>query len=313
MRSSFLHNPGGVGDFCHCSSLYLFENILHLIWYAYPDEETNQASLVYTRKNLSTGSDWEKPRILLSANSSLGNSWLYCDESGRLVVFYVLLQGSHWSDAIIMVTMSHDGGWSWQPSSQASFQTGLMIRHPPIRWRDQSLWVPTYDEKSYTASIHRCFPPDYRLTEIFRFDHARQIQPCLLNSQDVLLVTFRPVDHPRSIHVARSGNGQDWSNIFNIGLPTALSGHASFIWQDKLGVVLNHTTEHQRFPLTLSVSPLSNLGQHSNFDIDQVKLELSYPSVAVDKQGGLHITYSYNRRMIKYCYLSLDEWMGATT
>ncbi len=309
MLNSFLHNPSGVGDFCHCSSIFLYRDRLHLVWYAYPEDETSQASLIYSSKAVDPAADWSKPRIILRANGSLGNPFLWTDDSGVLVLFYVALNGTHWTDANVMVALSQDTGLTWSPPSQVSFQAGLMIRHPPILAKDRSLWVPTYDERSYTSSIHRFLPPDFRLHELHHFDYTHLIQPCLISHEDVLLATFRPVDHPRSIHVARSGDGVHWSNIFDIQLPSALSGHASFAWKDHLGIVLNHTHKHQRFPLSLSISSLTNLRERRTFDIDNVSLELSYPSVAVDHQGGVHISYSYNRRMIKYCYLSLQEWM----
>ena len=70
-------------------------------------------------------------------------------------------------------------------------------------------------------------------------------------------------------------------------------------------MIYNHTHEHQRYPLSVSLSKDGGTTWEENWTLDNVPLEVSYPSFITGKDNTIHGVYTYNRRMIKY--VKLDQ------
>ena len=69
----------------------------------------------------------------------------------------------------------------------------------------------------------------------------------------------------------------------------------------------NHTSEQKRTPLHLSYSDDLGFQWPENLIVDDSPFEVSYPSAVIDNQNTMHIIYTYNRRMMKYVALSLND------
>ena len=85
-----------------------------------------------------------------------------------------------------------------------------------------------------------------------------------------------------------------------------MSGISAFALGDDVGLVFNNSTQHKRFPLSIS---WSNANLHSwspPVDLDQPGFEVSYPSFVVEDNAIVHGVYTYNRKFIKYVCFDRD-------
>ena len=103
---------------------------------------------------------------------------------------------------------------------------------------------------------------------------------------------------------------KSWKPLKESSLFCPLSGVAAIkLNSDDIIVAHNHTPEHKRNPLSISLSidgGVSFLKDSWNIDAGQ-NMELSYPSLLQDGRGDIHIAYTYNRKMIKHSVFSIKE------
>ena len=83
-------------------------------------------------------------------------------------------------------------------------------------------------------------------------------------------------------------------------LPNPLSGITAFVVEDSIALVYNHTENHQRFPLSISITHDGGTTWEDPWHFETVENEVSYPSFIKGRDGIIHGVYTYNRRMIKY-------------
>ena len=98
----------------------------------------------------------------------------------------------------------------------------------------------------------------------------------------------------------------------SLGLPNPNSGIDAVTLNDgRFLLVYNPTTKNwgNRVPLTVAVSNDGKIWKNV-FDLESVKdpksaeeEEYSYPSVIQDKNGLVHIVYTWNRKTVKYVVL----------
>jgi predicted neuraminidase len=101
-------------------------------------------------------------------------------------------------------------------------------------------------------------------------------------------------------------NGVTWTHARPIDLPNPNSGIDALALRDgRIVVVYNHS-DRQRTPLNLAVS---GDGEHFRmfYTLEDGPGEYSYPAVIQGNDGDLHITYTYQRKMIRYVRFQLSE------
>ena len=306
LHAEFLHNPPEAGFYCHCPSLLrITRGDLLAIWYAYPEEEVRDASLIVAR--LPRGeSQWESGRRLFPYSTlSSGNPLLFEHPPGTIRLLFVQLQGRYWTDAELYHTLSTDGGATWARALPVPAERGSMVRHAPLLLRDGSLLLPTYHEGSRQSALWKSIAPFEEWREVYRFRAPNLIQPALVRQEpDQLIAFFRPFSDLRRIWRSHSfDEGGTWSPPLPTPLPSPLSGIAAFALGRRIAVVYNHTEEHQRYPLSLAFSSDRGVSWNEPWHLESAPIEISYPSFLADEEGVVHGLYTYNRRMIKYvCY-----------
>ena len=311
MQASFLYNPDSLNSSCHCATLTQVRNgDLFATWYAYPNEEYQDAVIVINRKPKSQA-NWQRSQVVLERKPySLGNPVVYEDPDGSLHLMFVVLKGSYWDSAELQNIISTDGGITWSEGVVIWPKRGMMARHPPAVLGDQSLLLPAYDEADKQSVLLRSRAPYDSWEEAHRFDAGSQlIQPTLMRETGHrLTMLFRPTSDPKVIWRSHSSNdGISWSSVIQTTLPVSQSGIDGFYVDGQLAAVYNHTRQHQRFPLSISLSSDRGVSWSGPWHFDRAEFELSYPSFIVDSDNVIHGVYTYNRRMIKYVSFSVDE------
>lgn len=303
LDAKFLHNPNGVGNHCHCPTILETKSgDLLIAWYAYPDEEHIGATLALVRYSKKQSRWLPSQTVIAKSGFSRGNPVLFQDPRGTVWILFVALKGNYWNDAIMEGACSTDEGQTWSAPIQLSKERGLMVRHSPVTLANQSLLLPAYDEKTRQTILMKAISPYITWTEVHRYSDLELIQPVLVREKsERLSLYFRPCDDPRLIWRSHSSNdGNSWSVPIRTSLPCPLSGVAAFTVGDSTALVYNHTEEHQRFPLSISITNDGGTSWEDPWHFEAIKNEVSYPSFINGGDGKIHGVYTYNRRMIKY-------------
>lgn len=256
-------------------------------------------------------SHWEKSQTIgLPESYSLGNPVLFQLPQGRIWLLFAVLNDGYWDKATLKGTWSEDEGRTWAPPIPIWQNPGVMVRHPPLLLDGHSLLLPAYDEKLQTSILLASVPPYKKWQEVHRFEDLKLIQPVLIKSDndELLSLFFRPVSNPRVIWRSHStDSGRSWSMPIRTPLPSPLSGIAAFALEKNLAVVHNHTQEHQRYPLSISMSRDGGITWENPIHFDTSNHEVSYPSFLSGADGLIHGVYTYNRRFIKYVTFNKDQ------
>jgi predicted neuraminidase len=312
IEAEFLHNPLDGGMFCHCPTLLETPSgTLMVAWYAYPEDEHRGATLVLAKK-IQDRSQWNPSESILdTGNYSAGNPVLFQEPGGRIHLLYVVLKGHYWNDAYLQGVWSDNEGKTWSKPIQHWQEPGMMIRHPPVLLDSGSYLLPAYDERARQSILLSSSPPYSKWQAAYRFEVPELIQPTLVNENSGrLTLVFRPSTAPRKISLSHSTyQGKTWSQPQMTDLPNPLSGVSAFSANNNLVVVYNHTEEHQRWPLSASWSQNGGKTWKKVQHLDQVPLEVSYPSFIVGNNNEVHGVYTYNRRKIKYVKFSGDSFI----
>lgn len=308
-----LSNPDPAIPHCHCPSvaLTLTGDVL-VAWYAYVEKETSAAVLVLARKPADAARFLRPRRILGEMSSSLGNPVLFCDTGGRLHLLFVSLRGHYWDSATLYASASDDAGHTWTPAESLRMPSGLMVRYPPVLRRNGYFLLPAYDEAENRTILLTAGPDGRGWVSVTRFADAGAIQGCIARHDDTrLTMLLRPTgDARRCLRVFSNDDGRSWSGVVGTSLPNPLSGVAAFYSDDVLFAVYNHTTEHRRYPLSLSRSTDGGVSWTEPKHLDETPQEVSYPSTAVDANGVIHAAYTFGRNRIQYVCFDRDWWMG---
>ena len=106
-------------------------------------------------------------------------------------------------------------------------------------------------------------------------------------------------------------SGLTWSAMSATELPNPDSGTDAVMLQDgRALLVYNHTTygggELDRAGLNVAVSE-NGKTWYAAFELENRPGEYSYPAVIQSRDGLVHITYTWNRKTIKYVVLDPEK------
>ena len=312
MTGEFLYNPPNIGSHCHCPTLMRTQTgDLLAAWYGYPDEEYRDAKLVLTRQIQDASAPrWTPSQLVLQPSVySAGNPALFQAPDGTIYLFFVFLKGSYWNDADLQVISSNDEGLTWRPPISLHLPPGTVIRGTPLIGNQHQLLLPAYEERSKQSILLVSLPPYHSWQIQHRFEDPPLIQPTLIrDTPSFLTMYFRPTSEPKKIWRSVSpDDGKTWSTPVQTPLPNPLSGISAVSGGGATALIYNHTTEHRRYPLSLSITKDQGVTWSQPWHFEKSEFEVSYPSFIHDGIGKFHGLYTYNRRMIKYVTFSEEE------
>ncbi len=311
LTSNRLHNPVNTGAYCHCPTILETQsNDLLITWYAYPENEYAEASIVTARQTASN-SNWDLSKVLVRpTNYSTGNPLLFQEPSGRIHLMFVILKGIYWNQAYINKIFSDDNGLTWSPIVQIFNIPGMMIRHPPVQLDDGSYLLPAYDEVNRQSVLLKSIPPYTTWEEYYRFEHSDIIQSTIVQeSSGLLSLFFRPHTDPRRIWKSFSTDqGRYWSIPTQTPLPNPLSGISAFTVRGNIVMIYNPTDGQKRFPLSSSISRDGGNTWEEPIHLDNSEVEVSYPNFLAGNNNTIHGVYTHNRKYIQYIQLDSSQY-----
>lgn len=252
---------------------------------------------------------WEKPKEIF--NDKKTPSWnpvLFKMPSKEIFLFYKLGKNpERWSG---FLQKSFDNGKTWEKSK--IFPAGVFgpIKNKPLILDDGTMlcgsstesykawtcWVDITKDKGKTWE---------KSTPIVDSNNSFGIiQPTifLTNNNNIKMLTR---SKKQKIFSSISfDKGKTWSKAKPTNLPNPNSGIDAVKLKDgRLFLVYNHSKKN-RYPLNVAISEDDGNSWKKSITLENEEGSFSYPAIIQTKDGYIHITYTWNRKNIKYVVIN---------
>jgi len=321
LKSEFIYLEDEVSfPSCHASTIVETEHVLLATWFGGTHEKNPDVGIWLSRKVDGT---WSSPVEVVNGvqNENLRypawNPVLFQPEGGPLMLFYkVGPSPQRWWG---MLTTSDDEGLSW--SKPAKLGTGPLghllgpVKNKPVQLEDGSILCPSSSETRNKWRVHFELSEDMGQTWEFigpindgiEFD---AIQPSILFHPGGLLQILCRTKQGVISQSWSEDQGRTWSPMEATMLPNPNSGTDAVTLKDGRQIlVYNHIVPDQtwgsRSKLNVAVSEdginwRAAVLLENDPDPDS---EYSYPAVIQTRDGKIHVTYTWNRKVIKHVVL----------
>ena len=318
---------------CHASTLVELHNgDLMSAWFGGSDEGNPDVAVWASRRS---GGKWSEPfELVREPGAACYNPVLFYTQDGRLWLYYKFGPSpSTWAGGR---RFSVDDGGTWSPVEH--LPAGLIgpVRAKPLlltdgtvvagsSWESYRTWAVWIDRSTDHAKTWSKFGPitvdpnakpvavkgeapasvpgssDWANTEGI-------IQPSVISLGGRHLRFYaRSTARTGKICVADSyDSGVSWTQARPIELPNPNSGIDALALKDGRVVLIYNHTSRGRTPLNLAVSKDGDQFQLF-FTLENEPGEYSYPNIIQSKDGDLLMTYTWNRKKIRFRRLALSD------
>lgn len=302
---------------CHASTVVELRNgVLMAAWFGGTAEGKPDVA-IWASERSSNG--WSAPKEMVrEPGTPTWNPVLFYAANGRLWLYYKFgpspsswTAGRRWSD---------DDGKTW--SAVEHLPAGILgpIRAKPLllpdgivagssieSYHSWAVWIErsTDNGESWTKYGPVTAPPASVRPP---GKTSGIIQPSIVPIEGNRLRLYARSTHDIGrICIADSlDGGETWTRTRALELPNPNSGIDAARLPDGRIVLIYNDSLSSRTPLNLAVS---SDGEHfRNFEtLEDEPGEYSYPAMIVGKDGDLHITYTWNRKRIRYARISPSQ------
>ena len=300
----------------HASTIVELKNgDLLSAWFGGSDEGQPDVAIWSARR---TAGKWSEPvELVREPGIACYNPVLFYSADGKLWLYYKF--GPHPSSWSAGRRSSADDGKTWSPGEHLPAGIYGPIRAKPLLLPDGTIVSGTSVEsyRTWAAWIERstdnantwtrigpiAAPPGAPSNETYGI-----IQPSVVRLKDGTLRLYaRSTSQIARICVSDSTDaGLHWSAVHTLDLPNPNSGIDAVALNDGRVILVFNNTTKGRTPLDLA---LSKDGEHFRVfqTLEDAPGEFSYPSMIQDRSGDLQITYTWNRRRIRYARIPLTD------
>ena len=304
---------------CHASTILpLGKDHQLAAWFAGPHEGHKEVSIYTSRFQ---NGQWSVPEMVATGvvSDSLRypcwNPVLVQNASGKVLLFYKV--GPNPREWWGMVMQSDDGGRHWGTPQKLPNDMLGPIKNKSLLMKDGSFLHPSstesLDEKTWTIHVEQS-DGDARHWQRMDIDcdSFGVIQPSFLVHPNGNLQLLSRSRQKAIVSTFSKDGGKSWSPLQALDLPNPNSGSDALTLQDGRHLLVYNPMQpgkdwwEGRSVLSVALSsngrnwtPMMNLEEHASG-------EYSYPAVVQDAQGDIWITYTYNRKNIKYVRLRIQ-------
>jgi len=318
-------NPGGAS--CHVSSIAdLGDGRLIAAWYAGSREGARDVA-IYT-STFTPGKGWSAPLRTVDRKSAseelgryvkkVGNASLSRASDGSIWMIYSTVFAGGWAGTSLSYKRSVDGGATWSQSSKLYlsplFNLTYNVKNKALPLAGGALLVPVYQElASKTSGVLYLNPYGaYRLAR--STFSGKAIQPAIEPAEDGGLIAFYRNASKKDVKFIltsrSSDNGRTWAEVTDTTIPTPNSGlDAIRLPGEGRYLIVANDSFDSRDVLSLLITEDGGQSWRTIASLeDNSGMEYSYPFIIRASDGMYHITYTYERRLIRHVYFN-DVWV----
>ncbi len=277
-------------------------------WYSCDYEGAKNEAIFYSRYNKKIG-EWTEPKILVKT-PELPMETLYClliriIEYGFL---YVIMYKRGWEYCKVKYIYSDDQEETWSKPKILIDELGYMTRNEPIYLSNGYLLLPLYDERDWTSLMY--LTKDFKewtfSTKIICSTGC--IQPAVVELSDhTLLAYMRRGRNGKYAWMSTSSDfGKTWSNPKELSLKNPNSAIELIRLDNGSLLAVFNDSFNKRTPLVTALS--SDEGRSWGYKriLESEAGKFSYPTAIQDKDGLIHILYTYKRLSIKHVMIDKE-------
>ncbi len=304
IMSEFIYQPEDVKfPGCHASTIAEIKDGLIAAWFGGTAEKNPDVGIWVSRY---LNGKWSKPAeaangIRDSKRYPCWNPVLYNSGDEILLFYKVGPSPSEWWGELVT---SDDEGISW--SMTHKLPEGIIgpVKNKPVRLENAILLCPSSTE-SDGWRVHMEMTPDngvtWERTQALNEKNIGAIQPTILIHPSGKLQIMCRSRQSRILTSWSEDNGLHWTGLVPSSLPNPNSGIDAVTLKDgRQLLVYNHLTSGRNM-LNVAVSKDGiNWEAAVLLEMDLKEKEFSYPAVIQSTDGLVHITYTWNRKLIKH-------------
>ncbi len=298
-------------------------------WFAGSKEGAPDVALYLSRYHSPTGV-WDTPRRIADRAGveaatgryvrKLGNPVLGVDGAGRLHLWFVSVAYGGWAGASLNHQVSPDGGQHWSPARRLVtgpfLNISTLVRTPPLAREQGAFALPAYHEFLRKHGEWLEIGPDGHLTDLARLPgrgpdgrDRPALQPAVAPTDQGLLALLRDAGPgPGRVLAARSGDGgAHWHALAPLPIPNPNASVALLRLQDGRLLLAANPQAQDRNQLALWLSPDQGATWQAALSLEKSPNgddEFSYPALLQDRQGRIHVLYTWRRQTIKQVVLT---------
>jgi len=305
VRSEFIYQSEEVKfPSCHASTITEIPEGLIASWFGGTAERNPDVGIWISRY---TDGKWSKPEEAANGIRENGkrypcwNPVLYNSGDEILLFYKVGPSPSEWWGELII---SDDNGISWSASHRLPENILGPIKNKPVLLRNGTLLCPSSSENDGWR-VHMEMTPDngitWTRTKALNEKNIAAIQPAVLFHKSGKLQILCRSKQSKILTSWSEDNGETWTELEPLTVPNPNSGIDAVTLKDgRHLVVYNHLT-NGRHMLNVAVSDDGvNWKSALLLENDAKDKEYSYPAVIQSSDNKIHITYTWNRKLVKH-------------
>lgn len=308
----FVFEPTSELPSSHASTIYQApDGSIMCAWYS-GSAEANPDVAVYASRYLEGA--WSKPEVIADTpGKPEGNPVLFADDQGRTWLFFVTIHGFGWNWAKIKYRVSEDSGRSWGPVVMLRERRGWMTRNHPLVLSDGGILLPLYSENKWCSEFMLSTDGGGSWEHVSEVcSRPGNIQAAVVELDDgSLYATMRTgAAKPKGMlwETRSTDGGRTWTPARLTSLPNPNAGTDMIRLQSgKLLLAFNNSATG-RSPLSLAVSDDGGKTWRVARDVETDPGEFSYPSLCLEQNGTVHLSYTYQRKTIKHVAFT-ENWL----
>jgi predicted neuraminidase len=322
LRTEFIYENAPFPS-CHASTLAETSDGIVAAWFG-GSHEKNQDVEIYFSRILKD--KWTAPVSIANGiqhSAKRYPTWnpvLFQVPDGPLLLFFkVGPDPSHWWGEM---KHSDDGGITWSEARRLPEDIFGPIKNKPVLLADGRLLCPSSKETEIGNDDHwQIFVEEtsdwgktWSITNPLNDGIlTNAIQPSILTYPEGRLQMLCRSRESRLMSLWSEDSGQTWSEIELTNLPNPNSGTDAVTLMNGTQLLIYNPTENDpgkwggpRTPLALASSK-DGKNWKNILTLEDQAGEYSYPAIIQAEDGKVHITYTHNRKLIKYVVLDLTK------
>ena len=306
LKSEFIYDISSFPS-CHASTIVEAKGRLVAAWFGGTDERDPDVGIWVSR---CLRGKWTAPVEVADGVQSptlrypCWNPVLFQPAKGSLLLFYKVgpSPATWWG----MMIRSSDGGRRWTRPRRLPEGVLGPIKNKPVQLTDGAILCPSSDEAGgWRVHFERTDDLGKKWQSTGPIHDGQEIgaiQPSLL---------FHSADHLQAVGRTRQGflfstesqdAGRTWGAITLLDVPNPNSGTDAVTLQDSRFLLVYNHTPQGRSPLNVALSH-DGKAWTPVLTLEEAEGEYSYPAVIQTGDGLVHVTYTWNRRLIKHVVL----------